>query len=422
MSTSGRRRRRGRLGARATTERQVSRLAVIGDTQHHVDGDGRLCALEPVVNQLDRWAELFEEVVLCAPLSTEPPPPGFAPYRSTNLRIEPLRSAGGNTRAAKLGLIAHVLPWARTTRHVARSVDAVHLRCPCNIGLVAIFSTWKAGCLRYALYAGVWRDYEGEPPFFRLQRRLLASRWFGGPVSVYAGRDPLRPHLEPFFSPSYTELDMENAEEGVERKLERLADPQVRGPWRLVTAGRLSENKNQQTIVRALAEIVARGVDATLDVYGDGPCLAELTALAERIGVADRVTFHGSVDHGEVMRAFATADLNLLSTRQEGFGKVLLEGMVHATVPVFGESPVADEISGGGSRGVVFPVDDPQRLAQDVAELVDDRARWVAMAHDARAYAGQLTLEAFQGRVQDLLRRHWGVDLVPSGGRPQDRW
>ncbi len=120
------------------------------------------------------------------------------------------------------------------------------------------------------------------------------------------------------------------------------------------------------------------------------------------------------------MAAFAAADLNLLSTRQEGFGKVLLEGMVHAAVPVFGESPVAGEISGAGSRGVVVPPDDPDRFAEAVIDLVADRTRWAAMAEDARAYAGSMSLEAFQERVRVMLETQWGVTLaaVHRGGVP----
>ncbi len=392
------------------------RLAVIGDTQHYRDAAGRLCALEPVVNQLDRWAELFDEVVLCAPLDPGPPPPGFAPYRSTNMPIEPLRKAGGNTRRAKFGLLAHILPWARTTRRVARSVDAVHLRCPCNIGLVAIFSTWRAGCLRYAIYAGVWHDYDGEPRFFRLQRKLLASRFFGGPVSVYADRDPRRPHLEPFFSPSYSMAEIRSASAGADAKVARISDPSFTGPWRLITVGRLTTNKNQQTIVRAMPEIVAAGVDVTLDIYGDGPCRDDLEKLAGDLGVSDRIRFHGSVDHGEVMDAFAAADLSLLSTRQEGFGKVLLESMVYGTVPVFGESPVAGEISGGGTRGLVFPPDDHHALASSVVELVGHRDRWAAMAESARDYASSMTLEAFQDKVREMLERQWRISLPGQGG------
>jgi glycosyltransferase involved in cell wall biosynthesis len=393
------------------------RLAVIGDTQHYRDERGHLCALEPVVNQLDRWAELFDEVVICAPLDPGPPPAGFAPYSSTNLSIEPVSRAGGNTKLAKLGLLTHVLPWAYTTRRVARSVDAVHLRCPCNIGLVAIFSTWRADCLRYAIYAGVWHDYAGEPRFFRMQRKLLATRFFGGPVSVYASSDPRNPRLEPFFSPSFSSEDWKNAGPNAEAKIDHLESGSRTGPCRLVTVGRLTPNKNQSTIVRAVGSMTTAGADVTLDVYGDGPCRPELEQLARRLGVDDRITFHGSVSHGEVMSAFAAADLNLLSTRQEGYGKVLLESMVHATVPIFGESPVATEISGDGSRGLVFPPDDHERLAQLVIGLIEDRPRWARMARAARGHAATVTLEAFQERVREMLERQWEVELVaaPSG-------
>ena len=148
-----------------------------------------------------------------------------------------------------------------------------------------------------------------------------------------------------------------------------------------------------------------------LDVYGDGPCRARLEEIAAEVGAADRITFHGSVNHGQVMDAFADADLSLLSTRQEGYGKVLLECMVYGVVPVFGVSPVADEISGGGSRGLVFSPDDDGALADLVAGLVADRSRWAAMSEAARAFTATVTLEAFQDRVQEMLERQWGVTL-----------
>jgi glycosyltransferase involved in cell wall biosynthesis len=392
------------------------RLAVIGDTQHYRDEQGRLCALEPVVNQLDRWAELFDELVLCAPLDPGPPPAGFAPYQAANLRIEPLRRGGGNTIAAKLSMLVDLGPWALTTRRVAKSVDAVHLRCPCNIGLVAIISTLGTGSYRYAMYAGVWQDYRGQPWSYRAQRWLLARRSFGGPVSVYADRDPRRPHLEPFFSPSFSLKDWDAAADAAAAKVERIRAGGGSGPLRLVSVGRLTPNKNQRTIVLALQRLRDAGVEATLDLYGDGASRGELEALVAQLGLGDRVTFHGSVGHPEVMEAFAGADLNLLSTRQEGYGKVLLEGMVHATVPIFGSSPVSGEISGHGERGLVFDPDDDAALARHVQELVADRERWASLAEASRAYARTVSLETFQGRIKEMLERQWGVQLPGTGG------
>lgn len=390
---------------------QRLRLAVIGDTQHYRDERGRLCALEPVVMQLDRWAALFEEVVICAPLDPGAPPVGFAPYEATNLTIEPLPRGGGNTLQGKLSAVRLLPTWIRTTRRVARRVDGVHLRCPCNIGLVALLSTWGATSRRYGLYAGVWRGYPGEPIFFGIQRRLLGSRWFDGPVSVYAGPDPRRPNLEPFFSPSFDDRYWEEAGPAADQKVQRIGEGRREGPWRVITVGRLTPNKNQRTVVEGFARAVDAGLDGVLDVFGDGPCRRELEELARRRGVADRVTFHGSVSHPEVMAAFEWADIHVLATRQEGFGKVLLEGMVHATVPVFSESPVAGLLSGDGRHGLVFDADDAEALAAHLGSLVADRARWAAMASEARAFAEDLTLDRFAERVRDMLERHWDVAL-----------
>lgn len=395
------------------------RLAVIGDIPHYRDAAGRLCSLEPGVLQLDRWAELFDEVVICSPLDPSPPPVGFGPYQAKNLRIVPLPSGGGNRFRDKVAMLPLLPRWAWTTRRVARSTDAVHIRCPSNIGTVALLSTWGATRRRHALYAGVWRGYDGEPYFFGLQRRILGSRWFKGPVSVYASRQPGHDNLEPFFSPSFTLDVWEAAAAGAAAKLERLGGDDRSGPWRFVTVSRLTANKNQRTVIEAVGHVVDAGIDVHLDVYGDGPCRDDLEALAGSLGIADRVTFHGGVSHAQVMTAFEDADLHLLATRQEGFGKVLLEGMMHATVPIFSESPVAGEISGGGTRGLVFDIDDDLGMAEHIRSLIGDGPRWRAMAEAARSYARDSTLDRFAELVREMLERQWDVVLPdPDRERP----
>lgn len=392
------------------------RIAVIGDMPHHRDHEGRIHGLEPVVVQLDRWASLFDELVLCGPLLPGPPPSGFAPYQAGNISMVPVARAGGNTLAAKVAMLPKVPGWFWRTRQVARSVDAVHLRCPCNIAMVAIFSTWRAVRHRYAIYAGVWRPYPGEPRFFRYQRELLASRWFGGPVSVYAAPEPARPHLEPFFSPSYDFAYWSAAQADVAAVRDSIASRDRSGPWRLVVVGRLTVNKNQQAAVTALAHLVADGIDASLDIVGDGPERAALERQVGEAGLVGRVRFHGMVDHATVMEVFGRSDLQLLTTRQEGYGKVLLESMVLGVVPIFSHSPVAEELSGGGSRGVVVDPDRPAEVAEAVRSLIDRRPRWLAMIDDARAYTAGLTLEAFEERVREMLERQWGVELGPAAG------
>jgi glycosyltransferase involved in cell wall biosynthesis len=395
-----------------TSRRPAPRsLAVIADLPHHRDDGGRLHGLAPVVAQLDEWAALFERIVVCSPLLPGPPPAGFAPYRSETIEIADLPRGGGNTLVAKLALIPLIPVWAWRTRRLARRVDAVHLRCPTNIGLIGIFSTWKAVRYRCAIYAGVGRHYEGEPRFFRLQRALLRSRWFDGPVWVYGPPDPERPHLVPSFSPSFDHATWEAAAPAVEAKRASIEARADAGPWRLAVVGRLTPNKNQQAAVEAVADLAASGLAVELDVLGDGPERERLEGLARDLGLVDRVRFRGMVPLDEVAAVFARADLQILPSRQEGFGKVLLEGMVQGVVPLLSPSPAAADIAGGGSRGVIIDPHTPATIADAARSLIADRPRWLAMIDDARQYSGGQTLEVFRSSLRRALEDQWDVEL-----------
>lgn len=334
------------------------------------------------------------------------------------MRFEPIAGGGGNTRRAKAGLLLRLPGWLRRTRQVARSVDAVVLRCPSNVAGVALVSTWRAVPHRAGVYAAAWEDYPGQPRPYRLQRRILASRWFEGPTLIY-GPGSVERRLEPSFSPSYDRATWHAAEPAAVAVAARIAGGAPTGPWRLVAVGRLTPNKNQVVALEALALLVARGVDVHLEVIGTGPQRPVLEAHAQRLGIADRVAFRGELDHHEVLERLAAADLQLLPTRHEGYGKVLLEGMVFGVVPVLAEGPAAAEIAGDGRRGVVVDPTRPVAFADAVAALVADRPRWHAMAAEARAYAGRLAIESYEARVRDVLERHWGVRLRGDGGAEQ---
>lgn len=390
----------------------MGRLAFVSDLPHH-RADGVVYGLTPVVEQLRHWAHLVDELVVCGTLLPGAPPEGASPLPE-GVAFVAIRAGGGNTRRAKLGLLVRLPGWALETRRIARSVDAVALRCPANVAAVGLFSTWRATAHRVAIYAGAWRTYPGEPRPYRWQRVVLRSRLFGGPVLVYA--DDPGPGLEASFSPSHDRRGWEAAERAAEALVERIGERPRSGPWRLVVAGRLTPNKNQVVAIEALALLVAEGLDVHLEVIGEGPRRGDLERRARELGVADRVRFLGEVAHDEVLERFAEADLQLLPTRGEGYGKVLLEGMVVGVVPVFADGPAAGSIGGDGRRGIAVLADRPDRFAAAVASLVEDRARWISMAVAARAYAGTRTLEAYEGNLREVLERRWGVELRPARG------
>jgi alpha-1,6-mannosyltransferase len=113
------------------------------------------------------------------------------------------------------------------------------------------------------------------------------------------------------------------------------------GHLRLIHVGRLSPEKSPHLAVAAAVELHRRGVPITLDVYGEGPMMAELATLAH----GSPVTFHGHLgDRRELARRIATADISLSCCPAETFGLAVLEALACGTPVVTADRGGASEL------------------------------------------------------------------------------
>lgn len=107
-----------------------------------------------------------------------------------------------------------------------------------------------------------------------------------------------------------------------------VARPEPRGgSMRVLHVGRLVPVKGHAILLEALAELTAAGINVTATLVGDGPERANLERLAEELGLADQVTFAGSVGQDEIRSHYACADVFCLPSFAEGVPVVLMEAM-----------------------------------------------------------------------------------------------
>lgn len=127
--------------------------------------------------------------------------------------------------------------------------------------------------------------------------------------------------------------------------------------------GRFSAQKNHTGLLRIFAAVRRRRPDARLLLLGTGPLEQETRALADRLGVADRVIFAGV--RTNVQAFYHAMDAFLLPSLFEGLPVVLVEAQA-AGLPCF----VADTIDRGAAfaSGVEFlPLEDPEAWADALA-------------------------------------------------------
>ncbi|MFD7273890.1 glycosyltransferase [Streptomyces mirabilis] len=115
--------------------------------------------------------------------------------------------------------------------------------------------------------------------------------------------------------------------------LKRARPPLEGASPQLLTVGRLVSSKGFDLLLRALAELVRTEPGIRLRIVGDGPLRNRLTDEAARLGMSHHVEFLGARDIGEVRAELSRADLFVISSRDEGLPRTLLEAAA-AGVPV----------------------------------------------------------------------------------------
>jgi glycosyltransferase involved in cell wall biosynthesis len=182
----------------------------------------------------------------------------------------------------------------------------------------------------------------------------------------------------------------------------------------LVTVvSRLTRLKGIENFLEATAILKPRYPHARFLIVGetapsDRPYLTELTDLAERLGVADRVTFTGL--RSDVPAVLGCADVAVMPSLNEALSNVLLESMAAGAPVVATRVGGTPEALHDGETGLLVPPGDSQAIATAVMRLLDDRElalRLGRAAHDliARKFSVEQMVRSTEELYLDLLAR-----------------
>lgn len=179
----------------------------------------------------------------------------------------------------------------------------------------------------------------------------------------------------------------------------------------IVAAGRLAPEKGFDLAIRAFAALDDR--TARLAILGEGPEHANLMALAQAQGVADRVDFPGYV--ADIRPWLDRARLFLLSSWYEGYAAVVVEALAAGRPVVATDcTPAAYELLHAPAAGAVAPLGDAAALAEALRRVID------APAPCPRALAASVA-EYRIGPIADAYLRQFDTVKTLRRAQPAGR-
>jgi glycosyltransferase involved in cell wall biosynthesis len=281
------------------------------------------------------------------------------------LRKDKVR-AGGLPTAAAASTAAYVMALARRLRSL--NPDIVHT----NSMKAGVYGSLAA---RIAGVPLIWhvRDHIDEsylpPHAVGLIRRM--TRHF--PTAVVANSrstmETLRAPTNPFLIYSVLPEVLTDVPSRKRSTVDTL---------RFGVVGRLAPWKGQDFFLRAFAEAFRHGDERAVVVggalFGEDDYARSLPALADELGIADRVELRGH--RSDVWDELSRLDVLVHSSvTPEPFGQVILEGMA-AGVPVIAAGAGGpSEILSHGETGILYPPGDVGGLAEAMRSMHDRRLR-----------------------------------------------
>jgi glycosyltransferase involved in cell wall biosynthesis len=160
----------------------------------------------------------------------------------------------------------------------------------------------------------------------------------------------------------------------------------------LATLSYLKPHKNIDVVIESCQQLAKRRVACRLLVIGEGRMRCEWEALAEKLGIADRIHWLGHVS--DPIPILQGCDAFLMVSMGEGFGLALAEAMACGTAVVAARSGALSEIVEDGKSGLLVPPRDAAALADAIEKLAKDE--------DLRRQMAE--------RAMERVRRHYTVE------------
>ena len=352
--------------------------------------------------QIKAMSEIFSETRLICSIRRQKKEIGLTEISGNRLLVSPLPEPwfSGWMRHLAIGLWIPI--HLKTVWKEIKSSDIVHTMVPGDIGLIGTLLSLILRKPLFVRHCGTWGNHTTITDRFIHWLLPKIAKGKNVVMATGGGKDypePLNRNIKWIFSTSITKHEWANL--------------QLDKPWdgeeslNLITVGRLSNDKNVQSIIRALPKL-QKHFQIKLDIVGDGDKLNSLLDVTKSLGLENNVTFHGNCRHDEVLKLLSNNHIFVFPTNtKEGFPKALLEAMACGLPSIATRVSVIPFLI-ENKCGIVIDHTNPNAIADAVLVMTSIKDEMREMGQRARKISKEYTLENWRDIIGARLEQIWG--------------
>jgi len=168
--------------------------------------------------------------------------------------------------------------------------------------------------------------------------------------------------------------------------------------------------KGLNYLLKAVA-VLSKTRNVNLVVIGSPRKNGDIETFIRDLGIGDRVTFTGRIDHQAFVRQYARAAVAVIPSVYEGFGLPAIEAMACAVPVISTTGGALPEVV--GNAGVLIPPKNEQALGSAITAILDnpERAAQLGRAgykrvleHFTWKKAAEKTVQAYRETIHDFIR------------------
>ena len=248
-------------------------------------------------------------------------------------------------------------------------------------------------------------------PLKNPQRRIALERVFEIADLIHCVSDDMRITVEALGAPAAKILVNRPAIPVDQFASLRSRELEHDGPFRLLSIGRLHWKKGFDDSIRAVAELLKRGIEVDYRIAGEGPEREKLMFMIHELGCESSVSLLGALGQAEIKELLGWSDALLLPSLSEGISNAVLEAMAAGLPVVSTRCGGMAEVVEDGVNGILVDVGDTSAMCDHLAEIAsspDTRARLgsaaAATADTHLDISHQLSrfIEAYRGLISSV--------------------